>query len=68
MLHDDLLDELERYHRLTGLAVSTICVRAINDSRFVARHQRRLRNIAKDAYRIRKYMAENPPIEEEDAA
>jgi hypothetical protein len=60
MTHETILEELEDYCRATGLKPSTVCVRALNDSRYVARHQRRLDALNRDANKIRQYMAENP--------
>lgn len=60
MTHETILEELEDYCRATGLKPSTVCVRALNDSRYVARHQRRLNALNRDANKIRKYMADNP--------
>ena len=60
MSHETILDELESYCRRTGLKPSTVCVRALNDSRYVARHHRRLEALAKDAEKLRAYMADHP--------
>lgn len=70
MTNDELLQNLDEYCLKTGLAASTVCVRALGDSRFVGRHQRRLTQIDKDGDRLRAYMAQNPPPEtpSEDAA
>ena len=61
MNDDALLRELEEYCRLAGLKASTVCVRALNDSRFVSRHRRRLDRIAQDSLLLRQFMTENPP-------
>lgn len=60
MTEKNLLNELREYCRLAGLKPSTVCVRALGDSRFVARHERRLVQMQKDADRLRAYMAANP--------
>lgn len=60
MTYETILEELKDYCRATGLKPSTVCVRALNDSRYVARHQRRLDALNRDANKIRQYMAENP--------
>ena len=61
MRHDKLLTDLREYCARSGFALSTVCVRALGDSRFVARHQRRLEQIERDEIRLRAYMAANPP-------
>ena len=61
MLHEDLLSELNDYCRRTGFKASTVCVRALGDSRFVGRYRRRLERTARDAEKLRRYMAEHPP-------
>ena len=63
MVTDDLLSELTDYCRRTGFKASTVCVRALGDSRFVERYRRRLVRTAQDAEKLRRYMAENPPGE-----
>jgi hypothetical protein len=61
-----ILDELSTYAKQAGLSSSTVCVRALGNSRFPERHLRRLRQIAEDEARLRDYMAANPP--KKDAA
>jgi len=61
MVTDDLLSELTDYCRRTGFKASTVCVRALGDSRFVERYRRRLVRTAQDAEKLRRYMADNPP-------
>jgi len=72
MFTDVLLSELNDYCRRTGFKASTVCVRALGDSRFVDRYRRRLERTANDAEKLRRYMAEHPPRDEdgnsEDAA
>ncbi|WP_457650853.1 hypothetical protein [Profundibacter sp.] len=70
MQHDDLISELNDYCRRTGFKASTVCVRALGDSRFVDRYRRRLERTAVDAEKLRRYMAEHPPRggKAEDAA
>jgi len=69
MCHENFIDELEDYCARVGLKPSTVCFRALNDGKYVARHRRRLEVLARDADRIRKYMAEHPPRDDsaEDA-
>lgn len=64
MKDDPLFDEIERYCAATGLKPSTVCVRAVNDSRYLHRHLRRLEVLERDREKIRRYMAENPPPRE----
>lgn len=59
----DLLNEIDDYCRKTGFKPSTVCMRALGDSRFMARHTRRANQIQKDTARLRKYMADHPPAE-----
>ena len=61
MTYETILNELNEYCLAAGLKPSTVCVRALNDSRYVARHQRRLAALERDADKIRAYMTENPP-------
>ncbi|MGY9038399.1 MAG: hypothetical protein ACKVLA_11330 [Rhodobacterales bacterium] len=69
MGYNTILAELETYCGETGLKPSTVCVRALNDSRYVARHLRRIAALEKDAQKIRDYMAAHPaPDAQEDAA
>lgn len=68
MSYDTLLDDLSAYCRAKGWKASTVCVRALNDGRYPARHQRRLDVLERDANKIRQFMADNPPPEGGDAA
>ncbi|MGR3605304.1 hypothetical protein [Sulfitobacter sp.] len=69
MSYENILNELEAYCALSGLKPSTICVRALNDSRYVARHKKRLAALDADAEKIRQYIAANPVAKEKrDAA
>ena len=60
MEHRNILSELEAYCHEVGLKPSTVCVRALNDSRYVARLKRRLAAMDRDAERLRDYMLANP--------
>lgn len=60
MTHETILLELDEYCRRAGLKSSTVCVRALNDSRFPERCQRKIDSLERDAMRLRRYMAENP--------
>lgn len=60
MTYETIIDELKEYCRASGLKPSTVCVRALNDSRYVERHQRRLDALERDANKIRRYISQNP--------
>jgi len=60
MEHRNILSELEAYCHEVGLKPSTVCVRALNDSRYVGRLKRRLAAMDRDAERLRDYMLANP--------
>ena len=66
MKHEHILVELEAYCKSVGLKPSTVCVRALNDSRYAKRMKRRLEALERDAERLRQYMAENPPTFQKD--
>lgn len=61
MSHETILAELEEYCERVGLKPSTVCVRALNDSRYVKRHHRRLEVLDRDAEKLRQYMVNHPP-------
>lgn len=62
----DIIDEIQAYCEAAGISPSTLGVRALGNSRYFDRLQRRIEKTAEDADRLRAYMAENPP--KEDAA
>jgi len=62
MSHETLLKDLDDYCQKAGVKPSTVCVRAVNDSRYPQRHQSRLDKIRADDKKIRAYMAANPPV------
>jgi len=66
MSYQTILLELDEYCREAGLKASTVCVRALNDSRYVERHHRRLAALERDAVKIRQYIRENPPERKHD--
>ena len=71
MCDKSILSELNAYCDRAGLKPSTVCVRALNDSRYVPRLVRRLDAIERDAQKLRDYMASNPPpdpLDDETAA
>lgn len=57
----DLLTEMHDYCRRAGISPSTLCVRAIGNSRYPGRLQRRIEKAETDADKIRSYMVDNPP-------
>lgn len=61
MAHSTLLSDLDDYCSAVGLKITTVCNRALGNTRFPQVHQRRLERLAEDERRIRKYMADNPP-------
>ena len=63
MTYATLLEELDAYCRAKGWKASTVCLRALNDGRYPARHQRRLDALERDAAKLRQFMADNPPEE-----
>lgn len=68
MTYLTIIAELEEYCRRAGLKASTVCVKALNDSRYPTRHARRLEVLDRDANKLRRYMKDNPPPEKDDAA
>lgn len=64
MTYQTILEEIEEYCALAGLKPSTVCVRALNDSRYVQRHQRRLEVLERDAEKIRDFIRANPPADD----
>ncbi|TFL16411.1 hypothetical protein [Jannaschia formosa] len=61
MTEPDIISEIEAYCAATKLKPSTVCVRATGSSRLIARLKRRAEQNAKDAKRIREFIAANPP-------
>ena len=71
MITEALLVEIEDYCRRLGIKASTLGVRALGNSRYFERLERRAGRDADDAARLRAFMAANPPPEtpsEQDAA
>lgn len=60
-----IIEELRDYCAKAHLKPSTVCVRALNDSRYVSRHYRRLEALEKDAEKLRDYMRAHPPRSQE---
>jgi len=64
MNNESITSELKEYCAKTGLSASTVCVRAVGNSRFVERFKRKKQKMDEDIARLREYMAENPPADE----
>jgi len=64
MTYAALLDDLDDYCRAKGWKASTVCLRALNDSRYPERHERRIAALERDAEKLRQFMAANPPMRE----
>lgn len=65
MKHTSILDEVNAYCARAGIQPSTLAVRALGNSRFFDRMQRRVEKAEADAEKLRAYMAENPPRADE---
>lgn len=65
---DDILTEIDEHATATGLSPRTICVRALGNSRFYEREMRRNELRDEAAKKLRAYMADNPPPENEKGA
>lgn len=72
MSQNSILNEATMYCRKTGLALSTLAVRVLGNSRYFDRLQRRVAKEESDAQKLREFMRANPPASEhpqnEDAA
>ncbi len=64
MEHKALIDAITDYCATAGISPSTLCVRAIGNSRFFDRLKRRAERIETDASRLQSWMAQNPPKSE----
>lgn len=61
MEHKTLIDEITAYCESSGISPSTLCVRALGNSRFLDRLNRKVKKLDKDAEKLRAYMAEQHP-------
>jgi len=61
--HHDILRELDEYAALAKVDPSTVCRKATGNPRLRERLAKRIERMSADADRLRKYMAENPPVE-----
>lgn len=64
----NIVDEAQEYCRKTGISLATLAVRALGNSRFFGRHERRMEKIEEDSQRLRAFMAANPaePVEQKE--
>ena len=60
MDYPDIISEIEAYCEAADLKPSTVCVRAIENSRFYEREKRRAEMLAEKARLIRAYIKEHP--------
>lgn len=60
---ESIIAEIEDYSRHTGWEPSTICIRALNNSRWYKRMVKSRRYPAPQAEKLRQYMKDNPPPE-----
>lgn len=58
---DTLFAEIEAYCDRVNISPSTLCVRALGNSRFMDRLRKKLEKLDEDQGKLRSYMAENPP-------
>ena len=63
--HHDILRELDEYAAQAGVEVSTVCRKATGNPRLHQRLASRIRRTAADVERLRKFMADNPPVSHE---
>ena len=64
-MEHDLISEIEAYCAATGISPATLGVRALGNSRFLERLQRRKAKLATDTDRLRDFMRDNPPPQQE---
>ena len=57
----DLPADVLAYCDAVNLAPSTVCVRAVGDSRYLTRHQKRIEALQRDEQKLRDFMRANPP-------
>lgn len=65
MRYQTIMTELEEYCARTGGKPSTVCVKALNDSRYPKRHARRIEVLERDAQKLAAFMEAHPPKSEE---
>lgn len=61
MKQSDLLSEVRAYCEEVGISPSTLGVRALGNSRYFDRLERRIEKAEEDAQKLRAFMAEHPP-------
>lgn len=60
MVDEDFISEVEQYCADMGVSLSTLGVRALNNSRFFERAKRQQKKSAEAVTRLKAYMAANP--------
>lgn len=63
-----LTDEIAAYCEGANISASTLCVRALGNSRFLDRFNRRVEKAEQDAEKLRAYMAAHPAPEQTQEA
>jgi len=63
MENTPLIHLIEKYCREAGISPATLGVRAAGNSRLYERLRRRKERDAEVAEKVRRYIAENPPVE-----
>ena len=56
-----IISELDDYCAKTGMRPTTVCQNALGNARLYERIKRRIEQYAREAERLRAYMAANPP-------
>ena len=64
----NIADEVRKYCEERGIAPSTLCLKVLNNARFLDRHLRRKVKDDEALVALRQYMSENPASEAGDAA
>jgi hypothetical protein len=67
MTDTSISEEIRRYCAAADISASTLCVRALQNSRFMDRRERKLEKLAENEAALRKYMRENPPVKTDAA-
>lgn len=63
-----ILEEIADYCAAANISPSTLGVRALGNSRFVERYERKLEKLSEDESSLRAYMRDNPVKAESAAA
>lgn len=62
-----LIEQIEDYCAQAGISPSTLGVRALGNSRFLDRLNRKIEKFEEDAIKLRSFMASNPPTKKQEA-